>query len=89
MGTRSKKNKRVEITPRKLNEMKIDAMGQAFILSSAYLMDELDYDPEKIIDFWNGVCRYSEAIETKLITIHKVVDIINENTGLNVRWNGK
>ena len=89
MGTRSKKNKRVEVTPRKFQEMKVDAMGQAFILASAYLMDELDYDPQKIIDFWNGVCRYSGAIQDKLITIHKVVEIINENTGLNVRWNGR
>lgn len=90
MGTRSKKNKRVEITPRKLEEIKVDASVQTQLVIFAYLMDEWDYDRDKLVDLWNGVGRYADAIKTKLISIQKVCDIINENVpGLDIRWNGR
>ena len=88
MGTKSKrKNKKIEVTPRKLTEIKHDIAGQTMILTLGYLMDDLEYDPDKLIEVWNGLSRYAEAIDTHLITLNKVCDIINENTGLSIRWN--
>lgn len=82
------KYKKITITPRKLDEIRTEILGQAMILHIAYLMDELGYDEQKCLEVWDGVSRYSEALKTKTITMHKVCAIINEHTGLNIRWNG-
>ena len=90
MGTRSKKNKRTMLTPRKLEEIYAEATGQMFLLACGYVMDELDYDADKICDFWAGLARYCEAVKDKTISMRKVCDIINANVkGANVRWNGR
>ena len=57
------------------------------ILTIAYLMDELSYDEDKCLAIWEGVARYAEAVDGKLITMQKVCDIINNATGLQIRWN--
>ena len=80
------KYKKVEITPRKLDEIKQDVAAQTMLLMTAYLMDEWDYNEDKIVDVWSGVSRYAEAVNTKLITLDKVAQIIEEHTGLKVRW---
>lgn len=84
---KQRKNKKVELTPRKVQEIKVEAMGQAMILTIAYLMDELGYDDERCVAVWEGVARYAEAIDDRLISMRKVCDIINKATGLNIRWN--
>lgn len=81
------KYKKIEITPRKLDEIKKDTAGQMMILLVAYLMDELNYEPEKIIEVWQGVERYSEAIDSHLLSLNTVCKIIGEHTGLEIRWN--
>ena len=82
-----RKNKKVELTPRKVKEIKTEALGQAMILTLGYLMDEMDYDPDALLGVWEGVVRYAEAVDSKLISMQKVCDIINKSTGLNIRWN--
>ena len=82
------RDKRTTITPRKLEEIKKEAIGQTFLLVAAYLMDELDYDEQKIIDLWDGVTRYSEAINKNLLTMGAVCYILEKHTGMKVRWNG-
>lgn len=57
------------------------------ILFAAYLMDELDYNEDRILSVWDGVSRYAEAIQNKDITMKKVCEIVNAHTGLNIRWN--
>jgi hypothetical protein len=81
------KDKRVTITPRKLQEIKTEAIGQTFLLVAAYLMDELNYEEDKILELWDGVSRYSDAIKNKDITMYKVCKILEEHTGMKVRWN--
>lgn len=83
----SSKYKKVEITPKKLQAIKMEAIGQTMVLTIAYLMDELGYDEDRCLDVWDGVARYADAIDEKLITMNKICDIINEHTGLNIRWN--
>lgn len=82
------KYKKIEITPKKLDEIKTEILGQAMLLHLAYLMDELDYDDEKCLAIWDGVARYSEAVKNKTITMKHICKIINAHTGLNIRWNG-
>lgn len=82
------RDKKTTFTARKLEEVKKEAVGQTFLLVAAYLMDELDYDEKKILDLWDGITRYSEAIDKKLLTMGKVCYIIEKHTGLKVRWNG-
>ena len=79
--------KKVEITPKKLEDIKKDVAGQTLILVIGYMMDEMDYDADHLIDIWNGVSRYAEAVDSKLISLNKVCDIINQNTWLGIRWN--
>lgn len=81
------RDKKKTLTPRKIQEIKTEAMGQAMILTIAYLMDELSYDEDKCLAVWEGVARYAEAVDDKLITMQKVCDIINNATGLQIRWN--
>lgn len=81
------REKKRTLTPRKIEEIKVEAMGQAMILTIAYLMDELDYDDEKCVEIWEGVARYAEAVRDKTISMRKVCDIINKATGLDIRWN--
>ena len=81
------KYKKIEITPRKLDEIKRDIAGQTMILTLGYLMDDMDYDPDKLIEVWSGLSRYAEAVNSHLISLDKVCKIINENTGLEIRWN--
>ena len=78
--------KKIELTPRKIEELAKDASAKAMILFAAYLMEDEDFTPERICEVWEGVTRYSMAVDDKLITLKKVCDIINEHTGLNIRW---
>lgn len=82
------RDKRITITPRKLQEIKTEAIGQTFLLVAVYLMDELNYEEDKILEIWDGVSRYADAIKTKTISMHKVCKILEEHTGMKVRWNG-
>lgn len=81
------KYKKTEITPRKLEEIKRDISGQTMIPTLAYLMDDEDFDEDRLIGVWDGLSRYAEAVNSHLISLNKVCDIINESTGLSIRWN--
>lgn len=82
------RNKKIEITPHKLDEIKKEAIGQTYLLVAAYLMDELKYSDDKIIELWDGITRYADAVRNKDISMRKVCAILEEHTGLKVRWNG-
>ena len=73
---------------RDIRKIEENAAAEVLILVTAYLMDEFEYDEDKIIELWNGVTRYSDAInKEKLITINQVCEIIEKNTGLKLgRW---
>lgn len=75
--------------PRDLKKMEAQTWDMMFTLVSGYLMDELDYDEDKIIDLWKGIERYMGAVKDHTITLKRVKEIINECTGLKVMGNGR
>lgn len=76
------------ITERDLKKIKTDISHRTLVLVTAWTMDELDYDEDKIIEMWDGISRWADAIDhKKLIKLETVCDIISEHTGLKLRWN--
>ncbi len=86
-----RKNRQITITAYQKKQIceaiRLDVAQQVMILTCAYLMDEWDYDKDKICEVWDAINRYAGYIDTKQITLRKVVDIINEHTGLDLHWN--
>lgn len=44
----------------------------------------MDYEAERLLDFWDGVARYADAIDDNIITLRRVTEIIEEHTGLKL-----
>lgn len=72
----------ITLTNRELNKLKLDVTERVLCLVTAYMMDELDYDEEKIVDMWLSIQRYANAIKDHTITLNKVKEIIQEKTGI-------
>ena len=85
---KKRKDKRVLMTQAQWRATKAEALGQCFLLVACYLMEEMDKPAEEICELWDGVARYSEAVDQKLITMTKVCKILSDYTGTDVRWNG-
>jgi len=81
----AKGKKPMTLNQTKIKELTYKAIQQTMLLTCAYLMDELDYSEDKICEIWEGVSRYSEAVMDKTISIDKVIEIINEQTGMNIK----
>ena len=80
------KYKKIEITPRKLKEIRDDTAKQMIVLMLAYLMDEVDYSADKLIETYNALTRYVEAIDNKLISVKTVENSLAEQAELEIRW---
>lgn len=74
----------VTMTVRDINKLKMEVAERVLCLVTAYTMDELDYDEDKIVDLWLGIQRYSNAIKEHDITLKKVKDIIEDKTGIKM-----
>jgi hypothetical protein len=61
------------------------ACQKILILSAAYLMDEMDYSEDKVVEYWDSITRYVTAIKDHTITLDKVCEIITEHTGLEFK----
>ena len=78
---------KIVLTKRDVERMKVEIAHRTLLLVTAYTMDELGYDEDKIIDMWTAISRWSDAIDKeKIIKLNDVADIINEHTGLTLRW---
>lgn len=85
---KKRKDKRVVLTQAKVREIKAEALGQCFILVAAYMMEEMDKPADEICELWDGVARYADAVDQKLITMSKVCQILSDHTEMNIKWNG-
>ena len=72
----------ITMTARDVTKMKMEIADRMLCLVTAYLMDELDYDEENIVKLWEGITRYSQAIKDHTLTLNKVKEIIQDNTGI-------
>lgn len=81
------KNKKIELTPRKIKEIKNKASRDTLVLVAACLMDEYDMNAEQIANFSKRFERYYHAVENKVITIKTVEEIVYENIGLEFDFN--
>lgn len=84
-----KKRTRPSQTPvvlyqRDIKRIKYEIADDILTNVSAYLMDELDYDEDKIVALWEGTARYAKAERDGLITKSKVKSIIEKHTGLKL-----
>ena len=59
---------------------------RTLILCAAYLMEEDGWDDDRIIDFYNGIVRWSDAVDQHFISINNVIEMVNDKTGLQIRW---
>ena len=84
MKTKRKSERPQLLYKRDIRKMEMDIAHKMQVLLLSYLMDELDYDADKIIEVNAAMNRYLEAIEEKLITVRTVEQIIEENTGLHI-----
>ena len=78
------KPKKVELTPRKLRELKSEITNKCVILMAACAMDSLQLNKDQIVEFATDFQRYSEAVEDHIITLQKVQDILEEEIGLRI-----
>ena len=75
------------LTKGDLERMKVEIAHRTLLLVTAYTMDELNYDEDKIIEMWDAIARWSDAIDNqKVIKLNDIADIINQHTGLKLRW---
>jgi len=74
----------VTLTQKDITRIREEATARALVLATAYLMDEMDYDEDRLIGFWEGVSRYAKAIDTKIISLRTVTRIIEDHTGLTL-----
>lgn len=85
---KKREGKKTVLTASQYRAMKTEALGQCFLLTAAYLMEEMEKPAEEICELWDGVARYAEAVDKKYITMERVCKILSEHTGLDVHWNG-
>ena len=78
---------KVVLTKSDITRMFHSATYRAFIMFTCWAMDEWDFDKDKIIQAWDDINRWSEAIDKeKTLKLQTVCDIINEHTGLDLKW---
>lgn len=65
---------------------KTKIVQRMLLLTGAYLMEEYDWDDEKLIEYYNKIAEWSDAIDKHIISCKTVAEIINKQTGAEVRW---
>lgn len=80
------KDKRIELTKAKLDRILQEEINKAMTIFIATAMDEFDWTEEDVARFSVRLDRYSEAIIDGVISIQKMAEIINEVTGMEIRW---
>lgn len=72
---------------KKNHQMSVNrAVKRTLILCAAFLMEEEGWDDDRLTDFYAGIVRWSEAIDSHLINIQNVIEIIKDKTGTEIKW---
>lgn len=84
-----KKQIHIDLTEGKLNRIKAEitdaVTGQALLLVTAFCAEEYDLDDSGILELWESLSRWSEAIADHTITLNTVKRIIEEHTDTKIR----
>ena len=84
-----KKQVHIDITEAKLRRIKdeiADAVtGQALLLVTAFCTEESDLDDDGVLELWESLSRWSEAIADHTITLNTVKRIIEEHTETQIK----
>ena len=78
------KGKKKSEKQRVVNSMK--ATKRVLILSAAYLMEEQDWDDDALVEYYEAIVRWCDAIKDHWISIDQVIKMINEKTGAEIKW---
>ena len=78
------KGKKKPEKQRAVNSMK--AVKRTLIMVAAYLMEELDWDDDRLCEFYDAIVRWCDAVDKHWISIDQVIKIINEKTGATIKW---
>ena len=82
-----KPNDKMVLTRRDLDRIKLEIAHRTLLMVTCWTMDELDFDEDKIIAMWDDIARWSNAIDNeKTLKLNTIADIINEHTGLTLKW---
>ena len=81
----SKEKKPVMMTQAKIRKLKEDITWKTLVMFIACAMDEFDWGIDEVTDFSVRLNRYMEAVDTHLLSIHKVAEIVEEVTGMTIR----
>lgn len=84
-----KPQKRIELTESKLNRLKEDitasATEQALLLVTAFCTEEYGLDDSGVVELWETLSRWCEALSDHTITLNTVKKIIEEQTETEIR----
>lgn len=84
-----KPQKRIELTESKLKRLKEDITAQctehALLLVTAFCAEEYQLDDNGVVELWDALGRWCEAINEHTISIHTVRKIIEAQTQTKIR----
>lgn len=83
---KKKKQERYEFTRSDLNKMCNRYVNKAFLLMATAAADELDLDDEKLTAIVERSSRYAKYIDTHVIRLNEVSDILEKKAGIRWRW---
>lgn len=81
----SKEKKPIVMTQAKVRKLKEDITWKTLVMFIACAMDEMDWGIDEVTDFSVRLNRYMDAVDTHLLSIHKVAQIVEEVTGMTIR----
>ncbi len=82
-----KEKKLVTMTSAKINKMKQDITWKTLVMFIACAMDEFDWGMEEVEQFSVRLDRYMSAVDEHLISVYKVAQIVEEQTGMTIKKN--
>ena len=77
--------KPVTMTQAKVKKLKEDITWKTLVMFIACAMDEYDWGEDQVSDFAVRLNRYMTAVDDHLISVHKVAQIVEQETGLKIR----
>ena len=74
----------ITLTRAQVKRLRTETMTQSLILMLACCMDEWDFTDEDIVNFSKRFHRYCDAVDTHLLTLQQVAQILCTETGVQV-----